>query len=315
MNLPLKKSLLVTTFVALSPIAMAAQSIDKRIDVDDTLKLNLQVHRGEVTIKPWDNAEIQITGTLDELSEGLLLEKQGSSVTIEDKMPRQYSGNNKDGSKLTIMVPKSLKLNADSVSASYTVNGLNGDISIQSVSGDIKATQLQQDITLITVSGDIVTAQLDGKTRLETVSGNINDQQSLGKVSYKLVSGDLSANSQASEASIETVSGSASVQFVEVNRFNGQSVSGDLILSFNRLSSKANIDSVSGDISLTLPNDMDARFTVNGGPGGDIDNSLTQDKPQKSKYTASRSLDFQMGNGSADIALGTISGTISLKQN
>lgn len=306
--------LAIIPILMISPVLLAAQSVDKTISTEHNPKLNVLVHRGEVRITPWDNSEIQVKGTLDELSEGLLFEKKGNSITIEDKMPTRYSGNNKDGSQLTIMVPRELKLSAEGVSASYQVNDLDGDINIQSVSGNIKATNLRTEVTINTVSGDIQSKASQGRLLLETVSGNINDVQSLGKVSYTLVSGQLSANSKAEEVDIELVSGNANLTLGNISRIKSQSVSGDVTLSMQSIATKARLSSVSGDIHLSLPDNSDASFEIDGGPGGKIQNSLTDDKPNKQKYSPNSTLNFQLSNGNADIKISTISGGIRLKK-
>ncbi|MCG9697750.1 DUF4097 family beta strand repeat-containing protein [Shewanella sp. Isolate11] len=306
--------LAIIPLLLLSQFALAAEQVDKTISSPDNLRLKVTVQRGEVKLLPWDKSEIQVSGTLDELSQGLNLMQNGNAVILEDKMPRSYSGNNSQGSDLTIMVPKSLKLYAEGVSANYQLRGLQGDINIQSVSGEIKASTLVDNVTIHTVSGDINTEALKGKLELESVSGSIQDNHSIGSVSYKLVSGNLTANSHAKEVAIEVVSGDAKIELNEVSSLKGQSVSGDLDVSLNRLTSKINLDSVSGDIELTLPADLNANININGGPGGDINNNLTSDKPKKGKYSPTSSLQFQMGNGSAEVNLGTISGEIELKK-
>ncbi|MCE9680579.1 DUF4097 domain-containing protein [Shewanella sp. AS1] len=305
----------ILPLLLLSPLAMAAQSIDKSISAPDNMRLNLKVQRGEVKIDSWDKSEIQVKGTLDELSEGFILEANGNAVTLEDKMPRQYSGNNKAGSNLTIMVPKELKLYVKGVSADYQLDNLSGDINVESVSGAVKANKLNNEIHLHTVSGEITTQTLKGKTVLETVSGEIQDKQSEGQISYKLVSGELEADSQASDIRVEVVSGDAKLNLGQVASLKGQSVSGDLSFNLKGLSSKASLDSVSGDITIKLPESVNANFDINGGPGGDIDNYLTEDKPTRGKYVPHSSLQFQMGNGNAEVNISTISGEISLEKN
>ncbi|KIO38021.1 DUF4097 family beta strand repeat-containing protein [Shewanella sp. cp20] len=313
MKIQLKTTALALPFLLLSQSALAAQSVDKRIEVQGDLRLNLEVQRGEVEILPWDQSAITVSGTLDELSEGLTVEQNAGTISIEDKLPRHYSGSNKEGSRLTIKVPKQLKLYSEGVSANYKVSKLSGDINVQTVSGNIKANGLSEQVSINTVSGDIVSQSLQGKLKLETVSGNIEDKQSLGKVSYTLVSGKLNADSGAEQVSIELVSGDAKVSLDKVERLKAQSVSGDLNLSVSGLTTKASLESVSGDISFSLPANLDATFNIDGGPSGDIDNRLTQDKPKRPKYGPGSSLQFQMGNGSADIQINTISGDINLK--
>ncbi|ASJ95907.1 MULTISPECIES: DUF4097 family beta strand repeat-containing protein [Shewanella] len=313
MKMQTKTAYLAMPLLLLSQSLLAAQSVDKRIEVEGDLRLNLEVQRGDVEILSWDQNAISITGTLDELSEGLVVEQKAGTISIEDKLPRHYSGSNKEGSRLTIKVPAKLKLNSEGVSANYRVSQLSGDINVQTVSGDIKVESLKEQVFINTVSGDISSQGLQGKLKLETVSGNIKDKQSLGKVSYTLVSGELNADSSADQVSIELVSGDAKVTLDKVDRLKAQSVSGDLNLSVSALATKASLDSVSGDISFSLPATLDATFAIDGGPSGDIDNRLTQDKPKRPKYGPGSSLQFQMGNGSADIIVSTISGEINLK--
>ncbi|WP_076414492.1 DUF4097 family beta strand repeat-containing protein [Shewanella sp. UCD-KL12] len=305
---------LLIPLILLSNLTLAAQSVDKQIEVESDLKLNIKVLRGEVNIQSWDKQAISVKGTLDELSEGFLFEKQGQSVTIEDQMPRQFRGNDKDGSSLTIIVPRNLTLYAEGVSSSYQLASLAGDIRVNSVSGDIRANDISEQVLFHTVSGDIVSSRLNGKTRLETVSGSIEDEQSDGEISYKSVSGNLEADSMATKVSIEQVSGDGAIRLQQLKSLDVKSISGDIALSIKGLTSMANLDSVSGDISIKLPKTIDARFNLNGGPGGKIHNNFSEDKPKKEKYSPTSFLKFQSGEPKADIKISTISGDIELKR-
>lgn len=76
MKIQLKTTALALPFILLSQSVLAAQSVDKRIEVEGDLRLNLEVQRGEVEILSWDQDAISITGTLDELSEGLTVDRK-----------------------------------------------------------------------------------------------------------------------------------------------------------------------------------------------------------------------------------------------
>ncbi|EDQ01192.1 DUF4097 family beta strand repeat-containing protein [Shewanella benthica] len=303
---------LLMPLLLMSNLALAAQSIDKQIKVTDDLRLNVKVLRGEVKIRSWDKQEIRIQGTLDELSEGFVVEQQGNFVTLEDKMPRQFSGKNNSGSSLIITVPKNLSLYAEGISSSYNLSNLVGDISINTVSGDIKAVKLIDKVLIHTISGDIVSDGLKGNIKLDTVSGAIKDQNSAGEISYKSVSGKINANSRATKVSIEQVSGDGKVMLQKVDKLQVRSVSGNIVLSLSALESVANLESVSGDIKLELPLLINARFSLNGGPGGKIYNRYSDDKPTKEKYSPTSYLKFQTGSPTSDIKINTISGDIEL---
>ncbi len=305
-------SYLTIPLILVANMALAAQSIDKQLTVDDNLKLNIKVLRGEVKVSSWDKNEISVKGTLDELSEGFILDKQGAQVTLEDKLPRHFNGNNKSGSNLTIMVPKHLTLNAEGLSSSYNLASLAGEIEIYSVSGNVNASDIEKEIFIHTVSGNIKASKLTGKIKLDTISGSITDKNSAGEISYKLVSGDLIANTSANNVSIEQISGDGKVQLKKVNELKVKTISGDITLAMTSLESRASLDSVSGDIELNIPKSLAANFNINGGPGGKIRNSLTDDEPKKEKYSPTSYLKFQTGTAGADIKISTISGSIKL---
>lgn len=303
---------LLVPFILLSHCAFAGQNIDKQIEVANDLKLNVKVQRGKVTIKGWDKQSVSVIGTLDELSEGFILQQQDNTVLLEDKMPRQFSGKDKDGSSLIIMVPENLTLYAEGLSSNYEITSLEGDISINSVSGNIQATGISNQALIHTISGDIFTSKLNGHIKLDTVSGNINDKYSAGELSYKSVSGRLNANSSAKVVSIEQVSGNGTVNLQHIDNLEVRSISGDLAISLTSLGSKANLDSVSGDLMLELPQTLNASFDINGGPGGKIYNHFSEDKPTKDKYSPSSFLQFQSGKPTSEIKINTISGDIKL---
>lgn len=304
-------SLALTTLV-FSQTLIAAESVDQTQSVQGEAKVSVNVQRGDVIFKPWDKNEISVKGELDELSEGLTFTVNGSHVVIEDKMPRQYNGSNKEGSQLTIMLPQKIKLQAEGVSANYRIDGFNGKMDISSVSGDIKATQLQDKVMIHTVSGDISSRELNGKVMLETVSGEIKDTGSAGKVAYRLVSGELTASSRANQVSVELVSGDASIALGEVESLSIKTVSGDIELSIAGLKDKAKLGSVSGDIDVHFTAEVNTSFDINGGPSGKITNKLTNDKVSKEQYSPQTYLKFQAGDGSATLNASTISGDIKL---
>ncbi|MEC4728178.1 DUF4097 domain-containing protein [Shewanella sp. D64] len=303
---------LLLPLILASQLVLAAESIDKQLKVDDNLKLYIKVLRGDVTIRSWDKQEVSIRGKLDELSEGFVVDHQGNKLTLEDKMPRQFNGKNKEGSSLIFMVPKSLNLTVKGLSADYQVSKIQGDIFVNSISGNINLDDLKKQVHTKTVSGNINASALNGKIKLATVSGKIKDNNSKGEISYKLVSGELNANSSAQDVSIELVSGDADIKLTDLQSLQVRTVSGDIELSLDSLTSKASLNSVSGDIDLTLTQDINASFKINGGPGGKIINQLTSDKPSKEKYSPTSYLKFKMGDAQADIDISTISGTIKL---
>ncbi|ABZ77802.1 conserved hypothetical protein [Shewanella halifaxensis HAW-EB4] len=309
---PLLNSTLMASALLLSHIAIAGEAIEQQQTVEANPVVKVKVQRGSVSFKSWDKNEIAVKGTLDDLSEGFTFSVKGNKVTIEDTLPRQYSGNNTEGSELVITLPHTLKLEAEGVSANYSLDNLSGALEVSSVSGNIKASTLSDKTMLQTVSGDISTRSLTGKSKLHTVSGDIKDTQSSGTLSYQMVSGELTADTKASKVTIESVSGDATIALANVDALSVKTVSGDVELSLNTLLSRAKLGSVSGDIEMSFLGDTDVSFNINGGPGGKINNKLTDDKVTKEKYSPQSYLKFQTGDGRAELSASTISGKIEL---
>ncbi|MCL1088116.1 DUF4097 domain-containing protein [Shewanella profunda] len=310
-----KTSLLVSTFyLGLMGSVFAAQSVDKQLSISSGTQLQIKVQRGDVQIQSWDKNEVSVTGTLDELSEGFVFEQKGNNLNIEDKMPRHYNGSDDKGSKLTIKVPKTVKLSADTISANLQIAQTQGELDLNTVSGNISADNLGGSPSLHTVSGDITTKGLEGKVMLDTVSGKIQDTESKGEIKYRLVSGDLDSKTLAEKVKVEQVSGEVTANFSTAKDISVRTVSGDIQVSLAKTFDKANLESVSGDITATFAEQPDASFDLNGGPGGKIKNGLSQDVPQKQKYVPNESLSFQTGAGTADVTMNTISGNLTLKK-
>jgi DUF4097 and DUF4098 domain-containing protein YvlB len=303
---------LALTALFISQTAIAGTAVDQSQQVQANPKVSVNVQRGDVVFKSWDKNEVSVKGELDELSEGLTFTVKGSHVVIEDEMPRHYSGDNKDGSQLTITLPRQIKLQAEAVSANFRIDAFDGKMDISSVSGDIKASKLSDKVMLHTVSGDISSRELGGKVMLETVSGEIKDTDSSGKVGYRLVSGELTANTKADQVSVELVSGDATVALADIDSLSIKTVSGDLDLSIASLKDRAKLGSVSGDINIHFTNEVNVSFDINGGPGGSISNKLTADKVTTERYSPQTYLKFQAGDGSANLSASTISGEIKL---
>lgn len=305
---------LLIPFLFFSQASFAAKNVNKQMQLQGDVALNVKVLRGKVLFKSWQKNAIKVTGSVDKLSQGFVFEKQGSQVMIEDKLPEKVTGENKYGSDLVITVPASLNLQALGVSAHYDVSALSGEISIETVSGHIKAQQLSGTILLHTISGDIITQRLQGDASLDTVSGVIADHDSQGSMRYRSVNGKLSANNQAKNVSVEQISGNTTLRLTQVDNLTVKTISGDLELNLDSLTNAANISSVSGSIFTQFSKVPNCHFDIDAGPGGKVTNTLTKDKPTKEKYRPNTYLRFMTGEGAADFTIKTISGDIQLRK-
>jgi hypothetical protein len=128
---------------------------------------------------------------------------------------------------------------------------------------------------------------------ISSVNGGIDIAGVFGTVKAETVNGSIDVENASGDAKLETVNGGIDARFT--------SVTGD---------QRINCDTVNGKINLTLPGNADASVsveTVNGSINAD-DFGLKVDKG-----FVGRSLDGDLGNGSARITANTVNGGVKIR--
>lgn len=148
--------------------------------------------------------------------------------------------------------------------------------SFSSVSGDVSVTGVTGDLTAKTVSGE---------TTVNNVSGTVNATSVSGEVRVGKVEGTVSAKSTSGDVEVE-------------------------ILSLEGSAGAMEFSSVSGDVRVKLPGNLDAEVKLSTMSGG-----LKTDFPltiEESKYGTGRKANGRIGSGSRNLKISTISGDVSL---
>ncbi|MBI2380992.1 MAG: DUF4097 family beta strand repeat protein [Gammaproteobacteria bacterium] len=277
-----------------SGAAMSAESVDKSLEVKADGLVEVENVRGKIQVLAWDKAEVSVKGVLDSETEQFIFETEGSTTKIRIKTPNNLMRG--EGSDLVIRVPKASRVHASLVSADLTIKGVRGGTEGNTVSGDIKAEALGERIELNAVSGDLVLRDSEGRTELGTVSGEIDAEVDSESVSISTVSGNakLSSGKGVAELKLNTVSGNIDVraELAPKARVEGSSVSGDLRLFVNK--------------------DVDAVIELNTAAGGDVVNGLSDHRPARGMI-GNEELEFRMGEGSGNIDLSSVSGTLEIQ--
>lgn len=289
----MKHSVSITALALSCLPAFAGESVDQTKEAAPKGLVDIMNTRGEVQVSGWDRDEVSVTGELDELTEEFVFEVDGDRTTIEVKIPKR-NANWGSGSDLEIRVPQASRVSFEGVSSDAEFENIKGGVRARAVSGDITANGIAEQVYIKTVSGDIEAYASAGNANVTSVSGEITLDLDSQRLNLDNVSGDIRARlKQFERLYINIVSGDVDVE-------GGLAESGDVEIS-----------SVSGDVDLELNAPVNARITVETGPGGDISNGLTDDQI-KDKFPAMQSLDTIAGDGSGDINIRTVTGDISL---
>lgn len=132
-------------------------------------------------------------------------------------------------------------------------------------------------------------ARIDG---LELVNGDLKLHRLEGEISVEVVNGDIFAEGLAGQVEIASVNGTVEVGFETLSA--GQ---------------KVELESVNGTLMVALPSDADADVkaeTVHGGIENDFGFEV-----EKGRYVG-RSMHGTLGNGSAQVELENVNGTIKV---
>lgn len=296
----------------LSGQAFAATEISQSLPSDNVTNVSINNHSGLINVVGWNKDKISVIGTLDDDAEKLIFEQKGAQVLIKVEYPRMDNWR-ADGSKITVFMPKDIRMKSSSISSDIDLSNLHGGVEVKTVSGDIVAKNLTQNVELNSISGNIDSEQLAGKVSLAAVSGDINDKDSTGRLEIRSVSGEVFINSKAKEVFFNNVSGQSKLNLAEVVELRIRTVSGDLQANLT-LTEKALLkaSTVSGDLAFTFQKGVDADFSLKSSVGGDIDNNITQLKTEHDEYGPGAKLSFQTNNGSALIRVSTVSGNIAV---
>lgn len=293
----MKKMSTLALALLVAGAAWASQTKERTLDVRPDVTVEVENVAGEVQVESWDRNQVRVSAVYGEDVEEVSIEGGNGRVVVEVKLPDWHGSRRRDiEADIEIMMPRGGSLEVETVSASIDVSGLAGSLELESVSGGIE------------VEGNPESADL------ESVSGSIRFRGSGSRVSAESVSGSVTLDGVADRVEASTVSGSVRVTAGQVNRTELESVSGSIDFE-GKLSASArfSVSSHSGTIEVTLPADTSATFEVSTF-SGNIDNDWGQSAHRTSRYVPSKSLDFTVGSGSAEVTVETFSGNVRLRK-
>lgn len=269
--------------------------IEQSLDADGVERISIDVMRGAVTINATDTREIVVKGKVDAAAEEVIFERRGNKVVFKIEMPRNNQLRGSSASDLTITVPQQAAIQFKSVSADVQLNGLKSAAQLETVSGDIAASSIEGALDVSSVSGRIEARSVSESMRVNNVSGDIDIQADAEAVMLNTVSGDVVLNlPKAEKLSVTSVSGD-----VRAKLEDAQVV-------------QIKMTSVNGEIDLAIGKDVSAMVYMKTGPGGDIENRLTKDKPDSS-FISEQSLKFQLNSGQGRVKMSTVSGDLIIR--
>lgn len=296
MNRFIPQVFLVTTLIA--PLAvLAATPINESRDANADVHVRIENIAGSVEVRAGSGNRVEVTGSLGDGAKPLRIEGDAARMTIEvEPEGSGWGGSNMDESDLVVTLPAKARVEVNTVSADVSVEGLSGShADIESVSGAIEFSADSQRVSLKSVSGSIDGQGAGIDWNVGTVSGRIALPKANGEVR------------------VESVSGAIEFDFGKADRLRAETVSGRIVASGELLpDGSVAMQSVSGSIELALGGTVDARINAKTFSGG-IDSDFGT--PESGGIGGGKTLNTQIGGGSADVRLESFSGRIKVRKN
>jgi len=259
---------------------------------------------GSVRVIGWDRAEVQVIGTLGQGTEGLEFDADEDDVYIEVEVPvRGQRGEQQFdqvyGSDLEIRVPNQSHIEIDSLSASVEIVGVGGEITINTVRGTVNVDGEPRELNVETGSGDIVVDAGSATREIDLISG----------------SGSVELAAAGSEVSVETVGGNIKVVGLRLRDTSLDSTAGSIYFSGDLVGTNDyDFETFNGNITVVVPADVSAAFDASTFAGG-LENDFGFEPGSSERGRAGKRLEFEVGDGDAEVFIKTFNGSIEIRKS
>jgi DUF4097 and DUF4098 domain-containing protein YvlB len=169
----------------------------------------------------------------------------------------------------TLTLPRTASVSVETYSAPVRVGALEGDLKVDAYSGDL-------------------TADRTGALEVDTYSGDIRVSRAEGPITVDTYSGDLRADSLSGAVTFTSYSGSAT-------------------LSFMRLTDDSRFDTYSGDVSLSLSDEMGAVIET-------TEDAFESDIPVRTEQLDDDRIRATVGDGGPLLRFDSYSGALTLQR-
>jgi DUF4097 and DUF4098 domain-containing protein YvlB len=274
--------------------ALADRPVSETRSATPNAEVSIEIFSGDITVTGWDKPRVSVEGTIGDDVEELTVRGGGSEIEISVEIPERADDDAELWAKLDIKVPRGGEVEVESLSADIEVSGVSGEVEVEVVSGDVTIEGPVSAVELEVVSGDVEVSK-PGSVEIEAVSGDVKVSGLSGPGSIEAVSGDIKLEGTLGDGEIEAVSGDI--------RFQGGFAPGASI----------SINSLSGEVDLTMPADVSARFRISTF-SGDIESDFGGIPERAGDDEPGMRLETTAGGGDAKVDIESFSGEVRLRR-
>jgi DUF4097 and DUF4098 domain-containing protein YvlB len=285
---------LACAVLAFSSVSFAETKVNESGKASASGLVMVENIAGSIKIIGWDKNEVKVEGFLSDEVKGLDFKATGKKTIIEVKYPRNMRSVD-EGADLIIYAPVNSVFEVESISCRITIEKVTGSVAVEAISGDITLNGDCDEVELSCISGDI------------TVEG---DTKSLALES---ISGGVTAKGSRSTVRAESITGTIDLTFDTFIKLNVESVDSRVMVEGDLAAGgKMELESVSGDIILVIPEDISAEFNIESFSGS-IGKAFGHKADKVSKYAPGSEMEFVTGGGDGRVDVSTFSGDVKIR--
>ena len=281
-----------------------AKEINVKIPIEDKSNIELVAKQGDFTISGWDENFVNLYGETYRDAEV----ETGNSIL---RLILNSTDVDTENDKLEIKIPRNRDVKIVANDANFSINNLEARFDGITESGDMDVNNFNSELLITSVDGDVNVKESSGDFTIETINGDITILNSRGVADIKSISGNQTVEADLRTISSSNVSGESIFKLNTLEKFNLNNVNGNSSV-ISAISSGANVkmQSVTGDLRLSVPELTSAKFSLQSFQNGSIHNTL------KDKVTTFESNDsaeiFSLSDASGNVELGTMDGRIEV---
>lgn len=208
-----------------------------------TVSIHAKIHSGNSWFSGDHKAEVQ------ELQNNPPIRQNGNSIRID------YVNMNNISIDYEITVPENTAVRAHTGSGDQTIEGLKGNIDLESGSGDLKLARLTGEMHFQTGSGNVRGRELSGPAKARAGSGDIDiEEMGAGDVEIRTGSGNITVSGINGGFHAEAGSGDIHAKGAPKNMWSVRTGSGNVTLGVpSDAAFDVDVSSSSGSVTLGHP--------------------------------------------------------------
>jgi Putative adhesin len=249
---------------SLAGFASVIGTFDRSFQVSGPVDMEVLTRSGDITVRNGAAGSVSIHAKIHSGNSWFGGDHQAEVQELEKNPPIRQSGNgiridyvnlNNISIDYEITVPEDTTLRSHTGSGNQSIEGLKGNVELESGSGDLRLARLTGEMHFQTGSGNIKGRELSGPARIKAGSGDIEiEETGAGDVEIRTGSGNITVNGINGGFHAEAGSGDIHGQGSPKNMWSVRTGSGNVTLSVpSNAPFDVDISSNSGSVTVGHP--------------------------------------------------------------